>query len=423
MTGRPAALRGLSRSVWVLLAVTALTVTADFMVIPYYSVHFTRTLHLDVTFAAAVMTAFVLTSRGAQLLGGYLTDRFQPEQIITAGFLGMVGGFLILSVAGSAAPVLAAMLLLGLGDGCLVIAMRYKLIANADPGLRPRLFALSSVCFNAGSVAGPLIGALLLGLSYQLTFATVAAVFLATYAAQRLLTAASPPGTATQPIDFRTELRRLARHRELRRAVTLVTGFWVLFSQFQFSMPLIVAAQHPDDGQTVIGTLYLLNGVLIILFNLPLTRALEKRPPLRVMVAGFAVVQASFLALAVVQQSRFPLLLTYAAVAVFTLGEIMFNTFSSVHMAAIAPDGRLATYIGILGLVTGVGAAIGNLASGFLIEPLLAAHHVHLVWAIFVAVSIPFLAAAAGWRRPLLRHSGDTPQQNEQALSQAATEK
>jgi DHA1 family multidrug resistance protein-like MFS transporter len=421
MTARPESRRGLSRSVWVLLAVTTLTATADFMVVPYYSVHFTRTLHLDVTFAAAVMTASVLTYKGAQFVGGYLTDRFQPERIITAGFFGMVAGFLILSVAGSPAPVMAAMLLLGLGDGCLVIAMWLKLIANADPGLRPRLFALTSVCFNAGTVAGPLVGALLLGLSYQLAFATVAAVYIATYAAQRLLTAPSAPGTA-RPIDLRTDLRRLVRHRELRQAVILITGFWVLFSQFQFCMPVVIAILHPAGWQAVIGTLYALNGVLIVLFNLPITRALEKRPPLRVMVAGFVVVQLSFLALAVVQQSRFPLFLTYAAVAAFTLGEIMFNTFANTHMAAIAPDGRLATYIGVLGLATGAGAAIGNVLSGFLIEPLLAAQRLHLVWATFVAVSVPFLAVAAGWRRLLFRHSGDTPHQNEQALSQA-TEK
>ncbi|MEV5837165.1 MFS transporter [Nocardia sp. NPDC052112] len=422
MTARLESLRGLPRSVWVLLAVTALTVTADFMVIPYYSVHFTHTLHLGVTFGAAVMTAFVLTSRGAQFVGGFLTDRFQPERIITAGFFGMVAGFLILSVAGSAAPVTVAMLLLGLGDGCLVIAMRYKLIANTDPGLRPRLFALTSVCFNAGTVAGPLIGALLLGLSYRLAFATVAAVFIATYAAQRLLTARSAPGTA-HPNDLRTDLRGLVRHRELRQAVTLITGFWVLFSQFQFSMPVVVATLYPAGWQAVIGTLYTLNGVLIVLFNLPITRALEKRPPRRVMVAGFVVVQLSFLALAVVQQSRFPLFLTYAAVAAFTLGEIIFNTFANTHMAAIAPDGRLATYIGILGLATGVGAAIGNVLSGFLIEPLLATQRVHLVWAIFVVVSVPFLAVAAGWCRPLFRPSGETPHRNEQALSQSATEK
>jgi hypothetical protein len=74
-------------------------------------------------------------------------------------------------------------------------------------------------------------------------------------------------------------------------------------------------------------------------------------------------------------------------------------------MAAIAPDGRLTTYIGNLGLAIGVGAAIGNVLSGFLIVPLLATQRLHLVWAIFVAVSVPLLAVAAGWRRPLFWHS------------------
>jgi hypothetical protein len=43
----------------------------------------------------------------------------------------------------------------------------------------------------------------------------------------------------------------------------------------------------------------------------------------------------------------------------------------------------------------------------------LAAQRPHLVWAIFVAVSVPLLAIAGGWRRPRFPHPGDTPHQNE----------
>jgi MFS family permease len=83
----------------------------------------------------------------------------------------------------------------------------------------------------------------------------------------------------------------------------------------------------------------------------------------------------------------------YAPIVVLTLGEILFTTFANTHVAAIAPPHRLATYLGLLGLLSGVGTAMGNALSGALLAPLLAAGLPWLLWVIFVGFAALPLAA------------------------------
>lgn len=408
MSARTRTFGQLPPQTWVLLVLTLVTVAADFMVVPYFAVYFSRVLGLGVAFAAAALTAFTLVSKAAQAVGGWLTDRLAPERLLAAGFAAMVLGYLVLATARSATAAVAGMLLLGAGDGCLVIAMRYKLVSGCEPRLRPRVFSLTSICFNLGTMAGPLAGVVLFAVSPAWTFACAAAVYAVSYALLRLFTgsrpAAAPAEGPAEPAaakarDARTGLREMLADRRLLLAILLITGFWVIFSQFQFSLPVVVTALDPVHGTTTVAAMFALNGGLIVVLSLPLTRALEKRPARAVMQAGFLLTLLGYLLLAAVQALHIPQLWVFAPIVVLTVGEILFNTFANTHIAAIAPPHRLATYLGLLGLVTGLGTALGNSLSGALVPPLLAAGKPALVWVAFASVAVLPLAAALGFQR------------------------
>lgn len=383
-------MRGLPRHVWILLALTLVTVSADFMVVPYFAVYFSHVLDLGIAFAAAVLTAFTLMSRAAQVLGGYLTDRLSPDRLLTAGFAVMVLGFSTLAVGRSAPVATAGMLLLGLGDGCLVIAMRYLLVSGCEPRLRARVFSLTSVCFNLGAMVGPLVGVVVFAVAPSWTFACAATVYVVSFAALRVFVPRTVRPDESPPArgDARAAVREILTHRRLLAAALLITTFWVVFSQFQFSVPVVVTALDPVGGTTTVATLFALNGGIIVAFSMPLTRALEKRPARTVMVWGFVLTLLGYLLLAAAPHAWI-----HAPVVVLTLGEILFTTFANTHVAAIAPPHRLATYLGLLGLLSGVGTAMGNALSGALLAPLLAAGLPWLLWVIFVGfAALPLVA-------------------------------
>lgn len=400
-------MKGLPRQVWVLLALTLITVSADFMVVPYFAVYFSQVLDLGIAFAAAVLTAFTLVSRAAQVLGGYLTDRLTPDRLLTAGFAAMVLGFSTLATARSAPVAAVGMIVLGLGDGCLVIAMRYLLISGCEPRLRARVFSLTSVCFNLGAMVGPLVGVLVFAVAPSWTFACAAAVYVLSFVALRLLTTRTVPQQAptTARDDARAAVREILTHRRLLLAALLITTFWVIFSQFQFSVPVVVTALDSAGGTTTIATLFALNGGLVVAFSLPLTRALEKRPAQTVMLWGFLLTLLGYLLLAAVQGLRGPDPWLYGPVVVLTAGEILFTTFANTHVAAIAPPHRLATYLGLLGLLSGLGTAMGNALTGAFLAPLLAAGRPWLLWVVFVVfAALPLIVL------PVLRRAEDDRQ-------------
>jgi hypothetical protein len=119
---------------------------------------------------------------------------------------------------------------------------------------------------------------------------------------------------------------------------------------------------------------------------------------------GFLLTLLGYLLLAAVHGSRAPHAWVYAPIVVLTVGEILFTTFANTHVAAIAPAHRLATYLGLLGLLSGVGTAMGNAVSGALLAPLLAAGLPWLMWVIFVGFAALPLAAL-----PVLRHATSDP--------------
>ncbi|MFE1076062.1 MFS transporter [Streptomyces sp. NPDC058783] len=383
-----------------MLALTLITVTADFMVVPYFAVYFSHVLGLGVGFAAAALTTFTLLSKAAQVLGGWLTDRFTPDRLLAVGFSAMIVGYLALSTGRAAPAAGAGMLLLGLGDGFIVIAARYKLIKGTEAELHPRVFSLTSICFNLGTMAGPLAGVVLFSLSPSWTFVCAALIYLICFLALRQFTEPDTvsPSRATPSRVSSAALREILGQRSLLSAALLIAGFWVVFSQFQFSLPVIVTALDPAHSKITIATVFALNGGLIVLLSLPLTRALERRPATAVMRLGFLLLLLGYLLLAAVHGAGFPHLI-YVPVVVLTVGEILFNTFANTHVAAVAPPRHLATCLGLLGLLTGIGTALGNGLSGALAPLLLAAGRPWLLWVVLVVVAALPLALAVNLQR------------------------
>jgi DHA1 family multidrug resistance protein-like MFS transporter len=252
------------------------------------------------------------------------------------------------------------------------------------------VFSLTSVCFNLGAMVGPLVGVVVFAVSPSWTFACAAAVYVVSFVALRVFVPRTVRPDESPPArgDARAAVREILTHRRLLAAALLITTFWVVFSQFQFSVPVVVTALDPVGGTTTVATLFALNGGIIVAFSMPLTRALEKRPARTVMVWGFVLTLLGYLLLAAAPHAWI-----HAPVVVLTLGEILFTTFANTHVAAIAPPHRLATYLGLLGLLSGVGTAMGNALSGALLAPLLAAGLPWLLWVIFVGfAALPLVA-------------------------------
>jgi MFS family permease len=234
------------------------------------------------------------------------------------------------------------------------------LLTDLTPaGERIPAFALNRLAINLGFAAGPAVAGLLAERSFFLLFLGDA---LTSAAFGVIALTTLPEGVRVR----RGEERRGEAVRTMLRdrafvffLVSSVLGAFVYF-QSQTTFPLHVRASGLSDSDY--GLLISLNGLAIVLFELPLVAITQRFPYRPVLTVGSLLVGLGF-ALNAVANDLPELALT---VLIWTLGEIIYAPVASAYVADIAPEHLRGRYQGAWGLTWGlayvfapaVGAAI-----------------------------------------------------------------
>jgi MFS family permease len=103
------------------------------------------------------------------------------------------------------------------------------------------------------------------------------------------------------------------------------------------------------------GTLISLNGLLVVLLELPISSLTQRRRPRRAMALGLALLGLGF---GITGFAASPAILALAVV-VWTLGEIAYLPVAGAYVADVAPDHMRGRYQGAWGATFGVAYVLG----------------------------------------------------------------
>ncbi len=303
-------------------------------------------------------------------VAGILTDRFGRIPVFQSGQFARAGIFLLLAaMALLHAPfwLFAAVLTLNaaVGVGFQVASNAYVNDISTEEE-RPRVFSGIRIGNNLGWALGPMLGAFLVGLPFAWLFLLTALLCVA----GALYTGrfCREIRIAHTPLKGRHLLAALAlprSHPELRRL--LLAGFllFILSSQL-YSILSVYATGVVKINSNSLGFLYSINGFFIILFQLPITRQLEKRRwsfPRRLLL-GAALYTLGYLSLGfAVNWSLLAL-----AVIIITLGEAA--AVPTIYAAAgrgIPPE-LSGQSMALLELVRGTAYALGPYIGSLVFE-------------------------------------------------------
>lgn len=151
------------------------------------------------------------------------------------------------------------------------------------------------------------------------------------------------------------------------------------------------------------GSMLTLNGLLVVAFQYPLARWVERFPRRSILALGSFLYAAGYLAMGWVR--NFAGLL--GAVGVATLGEILFMPLAQAVVAWLASPERRGRYMGLWGLAESFGWSAGPLVGGVLLD--LFPRDPRPMWGIIA--SMGFIATGIFLRAPWLREgrSGRAP--------------
>ncbi len=344
-------LRSLPPEAWVLFGGTFVNRLGTF-VMPFMTLYLTHQ-GFSVPQAGVALAMYGIGGVAAQFLGGWLADRIGRKNAIGFSMLGASVITLLLWQASSLLVIYALMLLLAL------VAEMHRpaasaLIADLVPSeQRVTAFALFRLAINVGWACGLTLGGILADRSFDFLFIGDAATS-AAFGVISLI--ALPHGMRTSRNEER-HLQGATRTILADRGFLLFLGSVLIgasiYMQNVSTFPLHV--QAAGFSTSVYGTLQALNGVIVVLFELPITSWTGRRSRTRMIALGTVLIGLSFASLIVARS--IPTLA--AMVLVWTLGEIIASPVSSAFVADRSPEHTRGRYQASLGVMFALGAVVG----------------------------------------------------------------
>jgi predicted MFS family arabinose efflux permease len=357
---------GLPRPFWVLWSGTLIN-RIGYMVEPFLAFYLTGVRGLPLTTTGAVIATSGAGSVISQFVSGSLTDRIGRRATLTLGMLANAAALVALGYARGLAPLVAATLLFGMTIDIYRPASSALVADLVPPADRPRAYGLLFWALNLGFSVAMVLGGTLARSGFEWLFwADAGTCAIVGVLAWRLLPAGSPGqdrSARKRPAGDRSGLlRTLAHDRVMLAYLALTLSYCFVYLQAYTTLPLAMHLRglSPQDY----GLAMAVNGILIVALQPLVSGWLDKHDHGTVLAAGFVIVGLGFGLTALAGS-----LLAYAAaVAVWTLGEIITAGLGAAIVTDLAPASMRGRYSGAYGAVWSAAYLLGPLGGTRLLE-------------------------------------------------------
>ncbi|MEV6949167.1 MFS transporter [Streptomyces sp. NPDC051172] len=321
----------------------------------------------------SVATVGVALSVGAgiALLGGPYTgtliDRFGPGRMAAASCLLRAAAFLAYLAVDQFWQVILLSALVIWGDSAFWPSNSAMIIALCGREQRARWYALGRTIRSMGMGIGAALSGVIVAAGSEgprvivtlnaLTFAAVAVV-LATWQEARTTTTSSPDGPDGDD-NKRAGLRTVLADRPFLLIVASNSFLAVCALSLAVLLPLYAGSIAPDTVW-LSGGLFAVNTALLMLAQGPAVRRIEASTPSRVLQAAVAFYAAGFAVFLLAPNSGqlLPVLVLFAAVVLYTAGELVHPPTSVIMVTDMARPELIGRYLSVNQLSWSVGNVI-----------------------------------------------------------------
>jgi len=351
---------GLSKSIW-LLSLIMLINRAGAMVLPFMTLYLTKDLGFTLTAAGWVMAAYGVGSITGAFVGGYLTDKYGYYHIQLYSLLFSVFFLLALVFITDYYAILCAVFGFALISDTLRPANSVAIAAYSAPENRTRSFSLMRFAINLGFSIGPAMGGIVAGtLGFRWIFLIDAVTCLiAAYILYRYL-----PFNRSSVPEKKTETtvngRSAYKDSQYLAFICLVALYGIAFFQLFTSVP-VYWQQEWCFSETKIGLLLALNGLIIVMLEMPFIRSLEHIKGYMIMSSiGSVLLVCSFLVLIGGWTSIIPAIIF---IILMSFSEMFAMPFMTNYAVSRPTEDRRGQYMALYSMAYGVAHIVAPLGS------------------------------------------------------------
>ncbi|WP_254809310.1 MDR family MFS transporter [Natronosalvus amylolyticus] len=367
-------IRGFDRSVWIIASARFINVLGSGLVYPFATLYFYLEVDIPFTLVGTGLFANSVGLAVGTLAGGILADRYGRRPVMISSMA--LGGPALATYAlvTTALEFIVVAGIAGLVMGLFTPASQAMIADLTTDDARERAYALLKVASNAGFGMGFVLGGVIYGVTQTGVFVAngVTSVVVA-----GLLLIALPSSPATKSLEGPAKSVRETIHH-WSRAVThptiltlavLNVGFAVLYSQMNSTIP-VHAETTFDLTSEQLGTLFVLNPLVIVLFQLPIVARISRWRRTRGLVVSAGFWTVSFLAVWLSYGTPWALGvgLIGAFLVLRTLGEILHAPLITALASDVGPVEDRGSQLSVLEVAKRLGFGIGPIVGGLFFD-------------------------------------------------------
>ncbi|MFF4251311.1 MFS transporter [Streptomyces sp. NPDC001663] len=376
-------LRSLPRRVWVISLGSLILNAGSFL--PSFIVLYLTGRGYSAGAAGLVLGASGVGNVLGNVIGGYLTDTIGRRAAILLSVVATAGLTALVPFVDPLALIVVVVGLIGLVSQIHRPAMAAVLVDSVAADQRLAAFGVLRFAQNIGVALGGAVGGVVASISYVGLFLGEAAALLLFGLIVTVLLRDAPKAQSdaddeeTQE-DSAVGYRQALGDRTLVRFLLMAVFAMFVYIQTTVGLPLHVS----DVGMNArdFGLLMALNGLVVVLFELPLISVVSRYRPHHVLAVGnlFTCVGLTLTGFTTGMG------LLAVTVLIWTFGEMVYSSIAQAHLASLTPPGLIGRYQGLYGAAYTIGTGAGPIVGG--------AVYAFAPWALWTMVGVLGLLSA-----------------------------
>ena len=366
--------RGFDRAVYVVLVARFVNVLGNGIVYPYFTIHFYRGLSIPFSVVGTALLANNLALAAGTLTGGVLADRYGRKPVMVGSMAASAVALSAYALVTTGPALVAAATAAGFAGGLYTPASQAALADLTDSAARDRVFGLLKVVSNGGFGAGFVAGGVLYGVANTAVFvvdgATSGVVAVGLLLVLPHLREGTGAGDAATGLRATlTNWRRAVARPRLLALAGLNAVFAVSYAQMGSTVPAF-ATGHLGLTSAQLGTLYVLNPLVVVLFQLPTVSAVDDWRRTRGLVLSAGFWAASFVAVlaAYWTTAAVGVALVGAFLVLRTMGENLHSPLVTALGSDLADAEGRGAGLSVLEVTKRVGFGVGPLVGGLFFD-------------------------------------------------------
>jgi predicted MFS family arabinose efflux permease len=366
-----------SAQFWLVFVGLVISSTGTTMIWPFLTVYASGKLSMPMAAIMGLMSFNSIAGLISSILAGALVDRFGRKGVMTVGLVGAAVVYAGYMFATQYWHFMILLISAGLFSPLYRVGTNVTVADVVSAEHRAHAYSITRMGHNIGVALGPILGGLVLAKSYNIGFVS-ASLTLLVYAAivvvfikETMPAQNAREGLREQILIYKEALKNL-RFSWMIVSHTLMeicaTFIWVMLA--------VHMKNNFGYNEDVYSWLPTTNALMVIFFQVLITRLVQRRRDTQVMIWGAVFYPISMLIIAF--SSNFWGF--WLGMVALTMGELIVSPTASAYVANLAAPEKRGRYLGMFSLTWPLAMAVGPVSGGFLSDK--------------IGITAPWLAAA-----------------------------